>query len=115
MSPQTRKARLTAIYGEAFDFVKSTPVSQQTRNAREDLDTPSSARAKPFKEILAESIGEVRRLETEADSTIKKIVSGQLTNVSEAMRAVEEAGVSFQAMMTVRDEIAAVYAEVKRV
>jgi flagellar hook-basal body complex protein FliE len=74
----------------------------------------STAPAKPFKEVLAESIGEVQRLQTEADTTIKKLVSGQIKDVSEVMVAVEKSDVAFQTMMTVRNHIVAAYEEVMR-
>jgi len=94
-----------------------TPISPQ----RVDVEprvlrtaTPASPPTKPFKEVLAESIGEVQRLQTEADTTIKKLVSGEIKDVSEAMVAVEKADVSFQTMMTVRNHIVAAYEEVMR-
>ncbi|MBI5095103.1 MAG: flagellar hook-basal body complex protein FliE [Candidatus Hydrogenedentes bacterium] len=93
------------------------PISPQ----RVDIDprtpraaVPTNAPAKPFKEVLAESIGEVQRLQTEADTNIKKLVSGQLTDPSEVMVAVEKADVAFQTMMTVRNHIVAAYEEVMR-
>lgn len=75
--------------------------------------TSPNAPVKPFKEVLADSISEVQRLQTEADTTIKKLVAGQV-DASEAMVAVEKADVAFQTMMTVRNQIVAAYQEVMR-
>ena len=69
---------------------------------------------KSFKETLADTIGEVQRLQTEADSTIKQLVSGEIKDVTEAMVAVEKADVSFQTMMAVRNKIVAAYEEIMR-
>ena len=67
-----------------------------------------------FKDILAESIGEVERLQDEADITIKKLVSGEIKDVTDAMIAIEKADVSFQTMMAVRNRIIAAYEEIMR-
>ena len=67
-----------------------------------------------FKEVLADSVTEVQRLQTEADTTIKQLVSGEITDVAEAMVAVEKADVAFQTMMTVRGRVMTAYEEIMR-
>jgi len=67
-----------------------------------------------FKETLTDAMTEVQRLQTEADSTIKQLVSGELKDVSEAMVAVEKADVAFQTMMTVRNKVMTAYEEIMR-
>ena len=64
-----------------------------------------------FKDVLTESLTEVQRLQTEADDTIKKLVAGEIKDVTEAMVAIEKADVSFQTMMAVRNKIVAAYEE----
>lgn len=76
--------------------------------------TQTPGEGKSFKEVLAESIGEVQRLQTEADMTIKKLVAGEIKDVTEAVVAVEKADLSFQTMMTVRNKIVAAYEEIMR-
>ncbi len=81
------------------------------------LRTPqptASPEGKSFKDVLAEAIGEVQRLRTEADSTIKQLVAGEIKDVTEAMVAVEKADIAFQTMMTVRNKIVAAYEEIMR-
>ncbi len=67
-----------------------------------------------FKDILADTFGEVQRLQNEADTTIRQVVSGELKDVTEAMVAIERADVSFQTTMAVRNKIVAAYEEVMR-
>lgn len=67
-----------------------------------------------FKEVLADTVSEVERLQNEADTTIKQLVSGEITDVAEAMVAVERADVSFQTMMTVRNRVLTAYEEIMR-
>ena len=75
---------------------------------------PGTAPTQSFKEVLTESIGEVQRLQNQADTTIKQLVAGEITDVSEAMVAVEKADVAFQTMMVVRNKIVAAYEEIMR-
>ena len=76
--------------------------------------TPEPETTKSFKDVLSETIGEVQRLQDEADTTIKKLVAGEITDVTEAMVAVEKADMSFQTMMAVRNKIVSAYEEVMR-
>jgi flagellar hook-basal body complex protein FliE len=69
---------------------------------------------KSFKDVLAETVGEVQRLQTEADTTIKQLVAGDIKDVSDAMVAVEKADVAFQTMMVVRNKMVAAYEEIMR-
>lgn len=75
---------------------------------------PGATQGKSFKDVLSEAVGEVQRLQTEADSTIRQLVSGELKDVTEAMVAVEKADISFQTMMLVRNKIVAAYEEIMR-
>ena len=80
------------------------------------VQPPSTAEtgATSFKEVLSDAIGEVQRLQTEADSTIRQLVAGEIADPAEAIVAVEKADVSFQSMMAVRNKIVAAYEEVMR-
>ena len=92
--------------------LKSSPVV--------DARTPRAARAggsaegASFKNILADAVGEVGRLQSDADMAIKKLVSGEVKDITDAMVAIEKADVSFQTMMAVRNKIVAAYEEVMR-
>ena len=71
-------------------------------------DTPT------FKEVLADAVTEVQQLQTEADTTIKQLVAGEIKDVTEAMVAIEKADVAFQTMMTVRSKVMSAYEEIMR-
>jgi len=83
---------------------------KQLRPAR-PAAPPSGA---SFKDMLTEAVGEVQRLQNEADTTIKKLVAGEISDVTETMVAVEKADVAFQTMMLVRNKIVAAYEEIMR-
>jgi flagellar hook-basal body complex protein FliE len=82
------------------------------RSARPPMQSQSPGLS--FQKVLDETIGEVQRLQTEADSTIQRLVSGDIKDVTEAMVAVEKADVAFQTMMQVRNRIVAAYEEIMR-
>jgi len=67
-----------------------------------------------FKDMLAEAVGEVQRLQTEADTTIRQLVAGEISDVTETMVAVEKADVAFQTMMVVRNKMVQAYEEIMR-
>jgi len=77
--------------------------------------TPRPAGAeRPFNEFLADAVTEVQRLQNEADTTIKKLVSGEITDVTEAMVEVQQADHAFQTMMAVRSRVLNAYEEIMR-
>ncbi|HNZ18002.1 MAG TPA: flagellar hook-basal body complex protein FliE [Candidatus Hydrogenedentes bacterium] len=83
----------------------------ELRTSRIASDTTSAG---SFKDVLAEAVGEVQRLQNEADMTIKQVVSGEIRDVTDAIVALEKADVAFQTMMTVRNKIVAAYEEIMR-
>ena len=76
--------------------------------------TGTSAGTRPFKEVLAETITEVARLQADADTAVKQLVAGEVKDVTDAMIAVEKADLSFQTMMAVRNKMVAAYEEIMR-
>ena len=91
---------------------KSSPVVDP-RTPRAPGSTPSAGGAS-FKDVLSDAVGEVQRLQNEADTAIKQLVSGEVKDITDAMVAIEKADVSFQTMMAVRNKIVAAYEEVIR-
>ena len=85
------------------------PVQPKPAGASDD-----SVSGPSFKEHLTQSIGEIQRLQTEADATINKLVAGEVTNVSEAMIAIEKANMAFLTMLQVRNKIISAYEQIQR-
>lgn len=88
--------------------------SLELRPSRPVSPPLGAGETKSFRDVLTETVSEVQRLQTEADTTIKKLVGGELEDVSEAMIAIERADVSFQTMMTVRNKVMTAYEEIMR-
>ena len=90
------------------------PPEINARQMRPAQTHPAGLENRSFQDVLADAITEVQHLQTEADSTIKQLVAGEIKDVSEAMVAVEKADVSFQTMMTVRNKVMTAYEEIMR-
>lgn len=90
------------------------PSEISARQMRPAQPRPLEGEQKSFKDVLQEAMTEVQRLQTEADTTIKQLVAGEIKDVSEAMLAVEKADVAFQTMMTVRNKVMLAYDEIMR-
>jgi flagellar hook-basal body complex protein FliE len=81
------------------------------------LRTPSPApegESTSFLDSLTDAVGEVQRLQQQADTTIRQVVSGEIKDITEAMVQVEKADVAFQTLLAVRNKIVAAYEEVMR-
>lgn len=98
------------------DPLNISSIGPQSIRPDNPLSPPSSnpSPGASFKDILADAVGEVQRLNDEADSTIRKLVAGEITDVTETMVAVERADVAFQTMMAVRNKMVQAYEEVMR-
>jgi len=90
------------------------PTEITARTPRSPQAQPTGTESRSFQDFLADAITEVKYLQTEADTTIKQLVAGEIKDVSEAMVAVEKADVSFQTMMTVRNKVLTAYEEIMR-
>lgn len=71
-------------------------------------ETPS------FKDLLVNSISEVQKLQTQADQSIRELVSGEIADVSQVLVAIEKADIAFNTMMQIRNKIVEAYQEVIR-
>lgn len=67
-----------------------------------------------FGDILKDTVGEINKLQMDADRAIAKVELGNSASIHEAMIALEKASISFRAMMEVRNRIIEAYHEVMR-
>ena len=84
------------------------PQPQVGQGAKSEEGGPS------FKKMLTNSLDEVRTLQVQADDAIRNLVAGEVTDVTEAMVAVERADIAFNTMMQIRNKIIQAYEEVMR-
>lgn len=67
-----------------------------------------------FGEMLKGAIGDVAKLQSEADEAIQELAAGENKDIHRTMIALEKADVSFQLMMQVRNKVIAAYEEIMR-
>ena len=84
------------------------------------LNTPKTGsevknEGKPFSSLLHDAIADINKLQVNADEAIAKVELGNTANIHEAMIALEKAGLSFRAMMQVRNKIMDAYQEIMRI
>jgi flagellar hook-basal body complex protein FliE len=99
--------------------LRITDIAPRSGPPQVDPHTPRTLATPPtegssFADVLSEAVTEVQRLQGEADTAIRQLVSGEVKDVTEAMVAIEKADVSFQTMMAIRNKIVAAYEEVMR-
>ncbi|MBI4717334.1 MAG: flagellar hook-basal body complex protein FliE [Planctomycetes bacterium] len=75
---------------------------------------PATAPGRDFKSILVESLEEVNRLQHEADTGVKRLLTGETDNVAEVFAAVNKAGIAFDLLMEVRNKLTDAYEEIKQ-
>jgi len=67
-----------------------------------------------FKSVLLDSLGEVNRLQGEADLGVQRLITGETDNVAEVMAAVNKAGIAFDLLMEVRNKLNDAYQEIQQ-
>lgn len=67
-----------------------------------------------FQEVLRDSIRDVDRLQTDAETAIKKMSVGESESAVEVMTAVEKADIAFRTLMKVRNKLVDAYEELVR-
>lgn len=93
--------------------IGARPIEIDPRQMRTAKPTPAPS-GESFSDVLAGAVSQVQQLQNEADTTIKRLIAGDIKDVTEAMVAVEKADVSFQTMMSVRNKMVAAYEEIMR-
>ena len=69
---------------------------------------------KDFSHVLRDAVADINKLQTNADEAIAKVQMDNTASIHEAMVALEQANISFRAMMQVRNKILDAYQEVMR-
>jgi flagellar hook-basal body complex protein FliE len=68
-----------------------------------------------FLETLKSAVGQVQDLQSQADTQVAGLLSGDGQDVHSAMIAVEKANLSFELMVQVRNKIVSAYQEVSKI
>jgi len=69
---------------------------------------------KDLKSVLKDSLDEVMRLQGEADQQARQLLSGDTQSVAEVLAAVNKAGIAFDLLMQIRNQLTDAYQEIRR-
>jgi flagellar hook-basal body complex protein FliE len=75
---------------------------------------PSTSSDPGFRDVLDSAMDDMQQLETQAETKVAGVLSGNGSDVHSALIAVEKADLSFQLMMQVRNKIVSAYQEISR-
>ncbi|MGD8970497.1 MAG: flagellar hook-basal body complex protein FliE [Desulfobacterales bacterium] len=92
--------------------IESAPLTRSMSAAVPPLGAAPSAPS--FGEAMREVLESTKRLQERADNEIQALAVGKNGDLHKTMIAMEEANVSFQLLMQIRNKIVAAYQEIMR-
>ncbi len=69
---------------------------------------------KSFADLLKSSVNEVNSMQNAAAGKVQKLVTGEISSVHEVMIATEEAGIAFNLLMQIRNQLLRGWDEIRR-
>ena len=69
---------------------------------------------KSFSSTLEKFVNDVNSLQNQADESIEKLAAGEISDVHQVMKAVEEANIAMEFMLEIRNKIIEAYQEIMR-
>jgi len=76
---------------------------------------PPGQSPRAFSDMLNQSIGDVNRMQLEAEQAVRDFTFGKTSGIHETMIALEKADVSFQLLMQVRNKLISAYETIMRI
>ena len=95
-------------YREILDSIKSKDENLQPPKQGETTSETD------FKDVIGTFIKDVDNMQKVSEQAIKDYSTGEITDIHEVMIAAEEANLSFQLMMEVRNKLIESYREIMR-
>ena len=74
----------------------------------------SGVRSNGFMDSLQQAISHVNDIQLGANQATEALMTGQTQNIHQTMAALQEADVSFQLMMQIRNKLVSAYEEIQR-
>jgi len=99
---------------EQFQSINTSGLLNTGAEIKGTQTAGKTADGKDFKSVLMESIDEVNRLQTEADTARINLATGKTENVAEVFTAVKKADLAFQTLMQIRNKLMDAYDEIKQ-
>lgn len=90
------------------------PALPSENRVHENLPKGTEAITRSFRELLREKLEEVNELQHQADTITQMYLAGQAEDVHQVMLALEQANLSLQMVMQVRNKVIEAYQEISR-
>jgi flagellar hook-basal body complex protein FliE len=90
------------------------PVSSDNGNATPKVGQGPAGAANAFSQMLNDAVGNIDKLQKTADGNIQKLATGQPVDLHDVTISMEQANLSFQLGMQVRNKILDAYQEIMR-
>jgi flagellar hook-basal body complex protein FliE len=122
-TPSMGGLQANAAQNLAASFTKSIPQAEMQQLSAATSDTSLQSLASPssvggsgagFGDMLGGLVNDVAQKQAAASSTVTGLLSGQNVSLHQAMISMEEANVSFQMMVEVRNRLLDSYQELMR-
>jgi len=90
----------------------STALTQLQSAGTAQVSTSGGAAPAPFAYLLTDAVGQVNRLEGQAQATVQGLMTGSGVDVHEAMIATQKADMAFEMALAVRNKAVQAYQQV---
>jgi flagellar hook-basal body complex protein FliE len=121
MTPPAGGLGANAVQEAAASAAKTIPTAELQQLTAANSDTPlqttapvSTSGGANFENVLGDLVNEVAQKQAAASGTVSGLLSGQNVSLHQAMISMEEANVSFQMMVEVRNRLLDSYQELMR-
>ncbi|MDR3563810.1 MAG: flagellar hook-basal body complex protein FliE [Negativicutes bacterium] len=94
------------------DSLKLSPAGVSRILPDESTDSPKGTQS--FGEVLANALGDVNKLQQDAQQASVNLATGKIQDVSEVVVATEKATIALQLTMQVRNKVVDAYQEIMR-
>lgn len=108
------QAAITQGLGNASKAIPTQELLKLDTSASPAVSAPSQAGGGSFSNVLGQFVNEVNSKQVAAGDAVTGLLSGQNVSLHQAMIAMEEANVSFQLMIEVRNKLLESYQELMR-
>lgn len=89
-------------------------VSSWSPILKQEIPKGGMERSPSFKDLLGRFVGEVNRLQNDADRASQQLVAGETTDLHQVMIAVEKASLSLELTIEIRNKFIEAYRELMR-
>ncbi len=75
--------------------------------------SPATTAGEDFAALVKEQLLKVSRMQSEADESVQKLLTGETQNLTEVFTAARKAEVAFSLLMEIRNKLVSAYEEIR--